>query len=255
MKIPVAPEKGCAWITGASSGMGLAMAEELAAAGWHVAISARSEDKLREAAEGHGGRIHPFPLDVTDGDAAARLVPEIEEKLGPVCLAIMNAGAYKPVAAEKFDAGDVRRQMAVNYFGAVNCTGAVLPGMLARKSGHLGLVASPTSWRGLPRAAAYGAAKAAMLSFSESLKFDLDRAGIDISIVLPGFVRTPMTDQNDFEMPFLMETGEAVAIILDGLARRRFEIAFPRRLVWPLKVLRMLPYGLYYPLMRKVTGL
>lgn len=255
MKIPQAPENGCAWITGASSGMGLGMAERLATAGWKVAISARSEDKLRDAASGHDGQIEAFALDVTDEEATSAIVPEIEGKLGPVRLAIMNAGAYKPVTAGDFDAGEVRRQMTVNYFGAVNCIGAVLPGMLERRSGHLALVASPTSYRGLPRAGAYGAAKSAMVSLSESLKFDLDRAGIDISVILPGFVRTPMTEQNDFDMPFLMEPEEAVSIILDGLARKHFEVAFPRRLVWPLKMLRMLPYRLYYPLMRKVTGL
>jgi NAD(P)-dependent dehydrogenase (short-subunit alcohol dehydrogenase family) len=255
MILPEAPAEGCAWITGASSGMGLGMAERLAAAGWKVAISARGEDRLREAASGHDGRIMPFTLDVTDEDAAEALVPEIEKELGPVRLAIMNAGAYKPVTAEEFDAGEVRRQMAVNYFGAVNCIGAVLPGMLERRAGHLALVASPTSYRGLPRAGAYGAAKSAMVSLAESLKFDLDRAGVDISVILPGFVRTPMTEQNDFEMPFLMEPDEAVSIILDGLARKHFEVAFPRRLVWPLKLFRMLPYRLYYPLMRKVTGL
>ncbi|MEQ9199697.1 MAG: SDR family NAD(P)-dependent oxidoreductase, partial [Rhodospirillales bacterium] len=142
----------------------------------------------------------------------------------------------------------------VNYFGAVNGIAAVLPGMTERKSGHLALVASPTSYRGLPRAAAYGAAKSAMVSFAESLKFDCDRLGLDISVILPGFVRTPMTEQNDFDMPFLMEPDEAVGRILDGLARKRFEIAFPKRLVWPMKITRMIPYSWYFPLIARVTG-
>jgi NAD(P)-dependent dehydrogenase (short-subunit alcohol dehydrogenase family) len=254
MKIPSPPENGCAWITGASSGMGLGLAQRLAETGWRVAITARSGDKLEAAAAGSDGQIIPVVADVTDEHAMEEAAAWIETEIAPVGLAIFNAGTYSPVSAEDFSAEDVRRQMSVNYFGAVNGVGAILPGMLARGSGHIALTASPTSYRGLPRAAAYGAAKAATVSFAESMRFDMEPKGIDISVILPGFVRTPMTDQNDFEMPFLMEVEEAVDRILDGLSRRKFEIAFPKRLVWPMKITRCLPYGLYFPLIGRATG-
>ncbi len=254
MRIPEAPDNGCAWITGASSGMGLGMAKMLAGAGWRVAISARSTEKLEAAARDSNGQIIAMPVDVTDEAAMRKTAGLIESEAGPVTLAIMNAGTYTPVDAESFDAGSVRKQMEVNYFGAVNGIAAVLPGMTDRRSGHLALVASPTSYRGLPRAGAYGAAKSAMVSLAESLKFDCDRLGLDISVILPGFVRTAMTEQNDFDMPFLMEPDEAVRRILGGLARRRFEIAFPKRLVWPMKITRAMPYSWYFPLMARLTG-
>jgi short-subunit dehydrogenase len=138
--------------------------------------------------------------------------------------------------------------------GAVNGLAAVLPTLIDRRAGHVAVVASVAGYRGLPNASAYGATKAALINMCESLKTQLDRLGVTISLINPGFVRTPLTDKNKFPMPFLMEPEDAARAIFEGMARKKFEIAFPTRFVLILKVLRMLPYRLYFKLVRKATG-
>ncbi len=248
------PEKGAAWITGASSGIGRALALALAKEGWPVAASARSRAGLEDLSRAGGGRIAPCPLDVSDRAAVKDSLAAVERVAGPVHLAILGAGAYNPMNASSLDSAEFARQIEVNLTGLVNCLAELLPGMMNRGTGRIALLSSPSGYRGLPNNAAYGPAKAAVTNLAESLKFDLDRAGVDIRVVHPGFVRTPMTDKNNFRMPFLMEPDEAAARILSGLAGTRFEIAFPRRLIWPMKCLRLLPDRLYFPAIRRITG-
>ena len=244
-----------AWITGGGSGIGRALALELANHGWRVAVTGRTREPLDEvAAAAPEGSVRAVAADVTDLAATREAVRTIEAELGPIDLAVLNAGVFKPFEAEHFDAASVNATMAVNYTGAVHGIDAVLPGMRERRSGHIALVSSVAGYRGLPLGAPYSASKAALIALAESLKFDFDRLGIRTSVINPGFVKTPLTAKNKFPMPFLMEVDDAARAMRRGLEKGRFEIAFPRPLVYGLKFMRLLPYALYFPLMRKATG-
>ncbi len=242
-----------AWITGASTGIGRALALRLVRDGWRIAASARNSDALSSLAASSEA-IRAFPLDVTDAAATARISAEIQRELGPVDLAVINAGTDARTPATDFDSAVVRRVIEVNLLGAANTLAAAMPEMIHRRSGHLAIVASVAGYRGLPRAAAYSASKAGLIALAEGLKFDLDRHAVKIQVINPGFVRTPLTDRNDFAMPFLMDAEEAAERIVRGLAGSAFEIAFPRRFAWMLKLLGCLPDRLYFPLVAKVTG-
>jgi NAD(P)-dependent dehydrogenase (short-subunit alcohol dehydrogenase family) len=248
-----------AWITGASSGIGRALALALARRGVTVAASARSRDALEALAAEAGGdprnaRILPTPLDVTDR-AAVRAAAEAAIRVfrGPPDLAVLNAGTFEPMTAEAFDAARFRAQVEVNLMGTVHMLEGLLPACLAARRGHIAIVSSVAGYRGLPTGAAYGATKAALINLAESLKYDCDRAGVKLQIVNPGFVKTPLTDRNDFAMPHLMAVEDAVARMIAGLRSRRFEITFPRRFTWQLKLLRLLPYRLFFAITRMRT--
>ncbi|MES1950037.1 short-chain dehydrogenase/reductase SDR [Salinisphaera sp. S4-8] len=243
------------WITGASSGIGAALAREMAANGWQVAASGRNRERLDALCADAPDAIHAFVLDVTDGAANNETVAAIERQLGPIDLAVFNAGIGSQFSVTRFDAADVQDRMAVNYGGAVNGIGAVLPGMLARGAGQIALTASVAGFRGLPGGAPYSASKAAMIALAEGLKLDLDSHGIAVSVITPGFVRTPMTEKNRFPMPFMVDADEAARRIRRGLAAKRFEITFPRRLSYILKLMQRLPYALYFPIIRRVARL
>jgi len=243
-----------AWITGASTGIGRVLALRLARDGWRVAASARSAEHLRTLESEGGGAVQIYPLDVTDAGAAADVAVEIMRDLGPIDLVVANAGTHAATPAAGFDAAVVRRLVEVNLLGAANTLAAAMPDMIRRRAGQIAVVASVAGYRGLPSAAAYSASKAALIALAEGLKFDLDRVGVKIQVINPGFVRTPLTDRNPFPMPFLMEPEEAVERIVRGLAGTAFEIAFPRRFVWILKLLGLLPDRLYFPLVAKATG-
>jgi NAD(P)-dependent dehydrogenase (short-subunit alcohol dehydrogenase family) len=246
---------GPAWITGGSSGIGRALALELARAGRKVAVSARRGEELeRVAAEMPAGRIAPFPVDAADEAAMTRTAAAIEAALGPLDLAVFNAGTHHPVSVETFGPAPFRHLMDINFMGAVNGIASVLPGFLARRAGHIAVVSSVAGYRGLPQAAAYGPTKAALINLCEALKPDLDRYQVRISVINPGFIRTPLTDLNEFPMPFLMEADVAARRIVRGLDAGKFEITFPRRFTFMLKVARMLPYALYFPMVKRTTG-
>ena len=251
-------QAGCVWITGASSGIGRAVALRYARAGATVAVSARNAADLNALAleaRGLSGRIIPFAVDTTDRISIAGTVTAVEAACGPISLAILNAGTHHEVDASQFDPVAFDRLFAVNVLGTVNCIAAVLPGMLARGTGQLAIVASVAGYRGLKTAAAYGATKAALINMAEALKFDLDPRDIAVRLINPGFVRTPLTDKNPFPMPFLIDADVAAERIWQGLEKsRRFEIAFPRRFVFILKLLRVLPYRLYFWLLHKATN-
>ncbi len=233
------------WITGASTGIGREVALRLAQQGCKVAISARSADKLAELAAQHANLL-AFPLDVTDAAATKSTVAAIELRLGAIDLAILNAGTWDPMGATDFTAARAEASMRVNYFGLANGVEALVPLFIARRAGHLALVASVAGYRGMPKAAAYAPGKAAAISLAESLKPDLQRHNVTISVINPGFVDTPMTAINKFPMPFLMPVAVAAEKIVSGLDKRKFEIAFPWQLVSLLKIMRILPYGLYF---------
>lgn len=244
------------WITGASSGIGRALALEMVRDGWRVAASARREEALVElAAEAPAGSVVAFPLDVTDREASAAAVARIEAELGPISCAVLAAGTHIPTPADAFDLDDLRTLVEINLMGVFHAVGAVLPGFKERRVGHLVVVSSVAGYRGLPSAAGYGGTKAALINFTESLKFDLDHWGVKTQLVCPGFVRTPLTDKNPFPMPFLMEVDDAAKRLYAGMRRDGFEITFPRRFTTMLKAMARLPYAAYFPLVRRGTGM
>lgn len=236
-----------AWITGASTGIGRDIALQLAAAGVKVAASARSIEKLKDLGLG----ILPIPLDVTDSAACRDAVERIERELGPIDLAVFGAGTYSPVAIDDLDPQRFSHMMTTNYMGVVNCIAALAPRMMDRRAGHLSWIASVAGYVGLPKAAAYGPTKAALINLAESLYPEMKLKGVSVSVINPGFVETPLTAQNDFEMPFLMTSVDAARRTIDGLAAGRFEVAYPRRFVAILKSLRLLPYPLFFKLITR----
>ena len=246
---------GTLWITGASSGIGRAIALHYARAGWQVIASARNAAELASLATSMPGRIHAEPLDIVDAAAVEAAVARIEAAHGSIDVAILNAGTHVEITAEAFDVAAFRNLVDVNLMGAVHCLGAVLPRMIGRKSGQIAVVSSVAGYSGLPTAAAYGATKAALINMCEGLYLECERNKVDLRLINPGFVRTPLTDRNPFPMPFLMEVEDAAARVFQGLTRGRgFEITFPRRFALILKFLRILPYRLYFALIRRSTG-
>ena len=235
-------------------GIGEALARRLARDGAEVVASARSADRLAALATEGVGRIVPWPLDITDHAAVATAVARIEAERGPIDVAVLNAGTHRPVSAADFTAQGLRELMEINVMGTAACLEALMPRMIARGQGRIAVVASVAGYRGLPTSAYYGATKAALINLTESLKFDLDRAGVTIQLIDPGFVKTPLTDRNEFPMPFLISADVAADRIARGLRGKGFEIAFPRAFVWILKLLRLLPYRLYFPLVGRTTG-
>jgi short-subunit dehydrogenase len=242
-----------AWITGASSGIGRALAIALAERGVKVAASARSAERLAELSSGHPG-IVPLPLDVTDLDAMRQAARSIAATLGGLDLAVFGAGIWEAMGARNFSAAKAASSMAVNYQGVVNGIEAALTPMLARGAGQLALIASVAGYRGLPRTAAYGPTKAALINLAEGLRDDLARRGVAISLINPGFVATPMTGANAFAMPFTIGTETAALAIIRGLEKRKFEIAFPMPTAALTKLGRLLPYRLFFWYARTVLS-
>ncbi len=251
------PADGVAWLTGASSGIGKATALELARRGWTVCLTARRLEELEALAgeaAGLPGRLVAHAGDVTDEAGMAALVETIEHIHGPIALAFFNAGVAPYTRAGALDVDAFRQALNVNVLGAANGLAPVLARMGARKKGQVAVNASVAGYRGLPKAAAYGASKAAAIHLCEALKFDCDNLGITMQVVNPGFIDTPLTRKNDFPMPFLMSMDDAARRVVDGFERGRFEIIFPRRLAFILKIMRLLPYAWYFPLVARQTG-
>ncbi len=242
----------CAWITGSSSGIGRALTKRLVDDGYNVAVSARSADSLASLAAEFPGRIMAFPLDVTDREAVHRVASDVATAMGPIDLAVFAAGSYTRDYAADFSSERTRQMFDLNVMGTANCLEAVMPAMTARKAGHIAVVASVTAYVGLPGAASYGATKAALNSMCEALYPDLAAKGVKITIINPGFVATPLTEKNDFPMPFLVSSEEAADIIAKGLARGKFEIIFPWKMALAIRLLHALPHKLRFALTRKM---
>lgn len=246
---------GCIWVTGASSGIGRALCVRLATEGQQVAGSSRDREALFKLRTELGEHFFPLPVDITSLASLEDAVAELEKLAGPISLAILNAGIYQPQGEDGFD-GDVAHQtIKVNVLGTINCLTALLPKMRQRRFGRIALMGSVAGYRGLPHAAAYGASRAAILSLAESLKFELERDGIAVQVITPGFVDTPLTAKNKFPMPFMITPDAAARRILLGVQSDSFEITFPRRFTYLMKILRLLPYGLYFPLIKRITGM
>lgn len=233
------------WITGASTGIGREVALRLAACGAKIAVSARSADKLAELVA-MAPNIKAYPFDVTDLAAAHATAAAIRRDLGPIDLAILNAGVWIPMAATQYDPEAVTKSMAVNYTGVTNALAPLLPAMISRKSGHIAIVSSVAGYRGLPVAISYAPTKAALISLAESLYPDLLDENVKLTLINPGFVDTPMTKRNEFPMPFIVSTDFAADAIIKGLIGGKFEIVFPWQMKLMAKFSRMLPYWMYF---------
>ena len=247
------PEDGVVWITGASAGIGQALARLLAGRGFRVAATARRGEALADLVAQGRGRITAHVGDVTDAVRMREIVAGIEADEGPIALAVLNAGAYDLGERDAFDADLVWRTVKTNLGGTVRCLDPLLKAMLPRGRGQIAIVASLAGYGGIPGSVAYGAAKAAMITMAEALRLSHADDGLTIQVINPGFVRTAMTAPNDYAMPFMMSAEAAAARIAIGLARGGFEISFPRRLVWTMKAAFLLPYWLWLPLMARAT--
>ncbi|MGZ5572223.1 MAG: SDR family NAD(P)-dependent oxidoreductase [Usitatibacter sp.] len=243
------------WIVGASTGIGAAVAERLSGLGACVALSARRAEPLEEMAQRFGyQRAVALPLDIRDSEALANAARAIVSAWGGIDLVVLMAGEYKPMRAWKIDLDTARAMVETNLMGFFNVLGAAVPTLLKQGEGNIVLVSSVAGYRGLPKSLVYGPTKAAIINLGETLYLDLRPKGIGVCVVNPGFVKTPLTAQNDFKMPALISPEEAAAEILAGLERGEFEIHFPRRFTRVLRMLRLLPYSLYFPAIRRLTG-
>lgn len=240
-----------AWIIGASSGIGRSLALCLAKQGWNVAVSARNLEALQSMVSEHPESISAHAVDITNRDQINQVVDEVTQanELGAV---FINAGAYQPMSAKEFSYDTFERINRVNYLGVVAVMDAVLPILRQQGGGQIYITASVSGYCGLPYAAPYSATKAALINMAESLMPELEQENIQLRIINPGFVRSPLTDKNDFSMPFLMEPDEAAEAIMKHMQGDAFEIAFPRRMKWLMSAFRFLPYRIYFSLTRKM---
>lgn len=245
------------WIIGASSGIGRATAGLLHARGAQVNVSARGMDALHAFTQEHPGSA-ALALDSTDAKAVQAAADRLLAQ-GPLDLVCYCAGVYQSLQAADFDLDVMLAHDDTNYRGALHVLAAVLPALrsaaLAGRPAHLSLVSSVAAYRGLPRSLAYGPTKAALTNLAEALYLDLHSDGVGISVVHPGFVDTPLTEDNPFPMPALVTPEAAAEAIVSGWERGAFEIDFPRRFTLVMKLLRVLPYSVYFPLVRKMTGM
>lgn len=241
------------WLLGASSGIGAALGQLLLARGACVALSARNVEKLSSMADAAEHALL-LPCDASDEVSVHGAWERLLMTLGGVDVAIYLAGDYVPMRAWELDTAKARRMIDVNFTGAVSFAACVVPQLLRQGAGQIAFVASVAGYRGLPKSLIYGPTKAALINFAEALYIDLGPKGIGVRVINPGFVATPLTAQNDFAMPALLTAQAAAEATLDGLAGSAFEIDYPKRFTRAMKLLAHLPYRLYFPLVRRLTG-
>ena len=244
-------EKKVIWITGASSGIGKALAIKFAENGWIVAASARRENLLKEL-QNINQNIHPYPLDVTDIEKCKLTAKSIIDNLNSIDICVFGTGMHDPKSEKKFNLNKIREIMEVNYFGTMNSINSIYNYFSEKKNGQISIISSVAGYRGLPAAGAYCASKAALTSFAESLNFEMKMKNVRVSLISPGFIKTPMTDQNDFPMPMIKSPEFAANEIYKGLTEKKgFEIHFPKAFTFIMKFLQILPNGLYFKLVSK----
>lgn len=244
-------EKKIIWITGASSGIGKALAIKFAEKGWIVAASARRENLLEDLNK-FSQNIYSFPLDVTEIENCKLVANKIIEKFGGIDICVFGTGMHDPKSEKKFNLNKIREIMEVNYFGTMNSINSIYEYFSEKKNGQISIISSVAGYRGLPAAGAYCASKAALTSYAESLNFDMQMKNVKVSLISPGFIKTPMTDQNDFPMPMIKSPEFAANEIFKGLTEKKsFEIHFPKAFTYFLKFLQILPSSIYFKLVSK----
>ena len=238
------------WITGASSGIGKALAEKFSLEGWKVAISARRKEILDEMAEKEN--IFSYPLDVTNQNQIKDVFSKIINDFRDLDLCVFSSGTYDPKLEQEINIKQNKFVMETNFFGVLYCIKTVEKYFKEKKGGHISVVSSIAAYRGLPNSSGYGPSKAALTNLTESLYFDFKKHNVRISLVSPGFIKTPLTDKNEFQMPFIKSPEFAAEKMFNGLTRTKaFEIHFPKALTMTLKFLRILPYKIYLYLIDK----
>tara|TARA_B110000467_G_scaffold147076_1_gene151822 strand:- start:50 stop:802 length:753 start_codon:yes stop_codon:yes gene_type:complete len=238
------------WITGASSGIGKALAEKFASEGWKVAASARRKEILDEMANNEN--IYSYPLDVTNQNQVNDIFTKIINDFGNLDLCVFSSGTYDPKLEQEINVKQNKFVMETNFFGVLYCIKSVEKYFKDRKEGHISIVSSIAAYRGLPNSSGYGPSKAALTNLAESLYFDFKKHNVRISLVSPGFIKTPLTDKNEFPMPFIKSPEFAAEKMFNGLTKgSSFEIHFPKQLTLLLKFLRILPYKIYLFLIDK----
>ncbi len=242
------------WVIGASSGIGAETARSLLRKGAKVALSARNENALQQVA-GESTEAIVMPLDITDVSIVLQARDELLKCWGGIDLVLVVAGSYQKMRADEFNLKVAKQMVDININGVLNCLDAVLPTLLEQGRGGIGIVSSIAGLSGLPQALIYGSTKAALINLCESLYLDLHPRGIGVYLINPGFVSTPLTAKNDFTMPALISVEQAVREIMRGIERGEFHIHFPKRFTNWLRLLRLLPYRVYFFLIHKVTGL
>jgi short-subunit dehydrogenase len=241
------------WITGGSTGIGKALAIKFASKGWNVAVSARREELLNELSNQYEN-ISAFPLDVTDKQKCAEVFDQIKKKYEDIDICFFSTGTWNPKKEKEIDVEQIEEVFKINFFGTVNTIKAIEQYFRDRKKGTITIVSSIAGYRGLPNSTGYGPSKSALNNLAESLYFDFKRFGVRVCLVSPGFIKTPMTDKNDFKMPFIKTTDYAANKIYDGLINKNvFEIHFPKSLTIILKILSFLPSKLYFSLVGQMT--
>ena len=230
------------WLVGASAGLGRALADKLVEAGAEVVISARGEDGLKQAVSEIGTKASYVTVDVSDNDDVIRAATEVGKIDGYVHL----AGVYWPQGAKEWDADQVNAMCDINFTGLARVLGQVVPNMVQRDGGHIVITSSLTGFRGLPGSIGYTASKAATMSLAECMYADLRKTGVDIQVVNPGFIKTQLTDKNDFNMPFIMEPDEAAQIVFDHMKSGGFTRSFPTLFSLVFRGSQFLPDWLYY---------
>ena len=241
------------WITGGSTGIGKALAIKFASKGWNVAISARRENLLKEISD-ENENIHGFPLDVTDKLKCKEVFQQIKDKFQEIDICFFSTGTWNPKKEKDIDVEQIEEVFKVNFFGTLNSIKAVEEHFKNKNNGIITIVSSIAGYRGLPNSTGYGPSKSALNNLAESLYFDFKRSNVRVCLVSPGFIKTPMTDKNDFNMPFLKTTEYAAEKIYDGLINKSvFEIHFPKSLTLILKILSFLPSKIYFGLIGKMT--
>ena len=241
------------WITGGSTGIGKALAVKFANQGWNVAISARRENLLNEISENYEN-ISPFPLDVTDKLQCKEVFEKIKNRFDNIDICFFSTGTWNPKKEKEIDVEQMEDVFKVNFFGTVNSIKAVEQYFRNKKNGIITIVSSIAGYRGLPNSTGYGPSKSALNNLAESLYFDFKRYNVRVCLVSPGFIQTPMTDKNDFKMPFLKTPEYAADKIYDGLVNKNvFEIHFPKSLTLILKIFSFLPSKIYFGLIGKMT--
>jgi len=238
------------WITGASSGIGKALAEKFASEGWKVAVSARRKEILNEMCKNEN--ISSYPLDVTNQVQINDVFLKIINDFGNLDLCVFSSGTYDPKLEQEINVKQNKFVMETNFFGVLYCIKSVEKYFKNKKNGHISIVSSVAAYRGLPNSSGYGPSKAALTNLTESLYFDFKKQNVRISLISPGFIKTPLTDKNEFPMPFIKSPEFAAEKIFNGLTKSEaFEIHFPKALTLLLKFLRVLPYGIYLFLIDK----
>lgn len=230
------------WLVGASEGLGREVAFALNRAGAEVIVSARSEDRLKALVEELPGKASYVALDVSDRAAVEAAAAQI----GPLDGMVYLAGVYWPMKSSEWNNAEAEAMADINYLGASRCVGAVIGPMVERGSGHIVLTGSLSGFRGLPGAIGYGASKAAVMYLAESMYADLRNTGIKVQLINPGFIKTRLTDKNDFSMPFIMEADEAARVFFEHMNSDGFKRSFPMVFSWLFRVSQFFPDWLYY---------